>query len=790
MRKMICVLLLLLICGFAAETVTFDANWASNPLFNVINQTPSGVELVFSSHQVVIEDQVLDGVVQKSFGVPAVFIAEPGVPNLGGVSRYVAVPQGARAQVVILDVRTEVYHNIEVAPASNIPPDNDNSPLRYEKDMAIYGRNAYWPSSPVKLSAPLKMRGVDVVLVGVMPFQYNPVTKELIVYKDIRFRVDFIGGNGHFGVDRLRSRFWEPILQGHLLNYGSLSEIDFYAPERIDEQSGFEYIIIVPDDALFEAWADTIKAWRKLQGISCDVFTLTEIGGSTWQAIENFLNNAYNTWNPAPVAFLILSDYPSSGDVYGVTAPTWNSYCVADNIYADVNGDNLPDMHHGRITAQTATHLDRMVNKFLSYERSPYTDAGFYDHPLVACGWQTERWFQLCSETVREFMINEFGKTPARQYNIYSGTPIVGGPWSTRVGTAPVVQYWYNLGWLPALTNQYNAAWWDSGSSTGITNAINSGCFIVQHRDHGYTGGWGEPPYNMTHLNSLTNTMYPYVYSINCQTGEYDYPSEVFAEKFHRIQYGALGIMAADENSYSFVNDTYIWGTYNGLWSQFDPGYPLFDMEGHDNLRPSPAMSSAKYYLVASWMPDSAQAGSYRATLINQFHHHGDCFFTLYSEIPQNLTVSHAATLPGAQLFFTVTADDSSIIALTVDGEIIGVDEGTGSAIDITISPQAEGDTMLVTVTKANYYRYTALVPVTGGGATMPNVILVDYAVVGGNGNGILDPGEDAGIVCTIANVGSDVATNTTGTLRCANSYITLTDSTTNYGTLQIQDTV
>jgi len=137
MRKILGLFVVLLALAFAAETVTFDANWASNPLFNVVNETPFGIELVFSSHQLVIEEQVLDGVVHQSFGVPAVFIVEPGVPNLAGATRYVAVPQGARAQVVIVVVRTEVYHDIEVAPASNIPKDNDDAPLYYEKDMAI-----------------------------------------------------------------------------------------------------------------------------------------------------------------------------------------------------------------------------------------------------------------------------------------------------------------------------------------------------------------------------------------------------------------------------------------------------------------------------------------------------------------------------------------------------------------------------------------------------------------------------------------------------------------------------
>ena len=771
------------------ETVNFDGSWGQHSLFNVVSQTSSGIDIVFSMHQMVIEEKEIDGVMMKSFGVPSVFIPAPGVPNLGGASRYVAVPQGAKARVTILNSRTEVYHNVEVAPAPNIPRDDDNSPLRYEKNMSIYGKNAYYPDSPVKLSGLKQMRGVDVVLVGVLPFQYNPVTKDLIIYKDIRFRIDFIGGNGHFGEDRLRSRFWEPILQGNLLNYDMLPKIDFYSPERINARDGYEYIIIVPDDADFIAWGDTIKAWRKLQGISCDVFTLTEIGGSSATDIENFLDNAYYTWDPAPVAFLILSDYPSSGDVYGVTSPIVDGY-ASDNKYADTNGDSLPDMHHARITAQNDSHLDIMVNKFLSYERAPYTAANFYDEPLVACGVQYVRWFQLSSEVVRNFFITGLGKNPNRQYKIYSGCPSVGGPYSSRQGTMYVTRYWYNVGWLPDTLNQHDQSWWNNGTATGITNAINSGCFIVQHRDHGATSGWGEPAYNMNNLDDLTNDMFPFVFSINCLTGKYQNSTEVFCEKFHRIPHGALGFNAPSEVSYSFVNDTYIWGLYDGMWSQFDPGYPGFDLPGHNNLRPCQGMTNAKYYLFASDFPDSAGLGmSYKVTTFQLFHSHGDAFITLYSEIPESLTVNHAPTLPTGQTYFTVTANDSSVIALTVNGEIIGVAEGTGSPVNITIPAQSPPDTMKVTVTKANYYRYVKDVPVTSGSSAYVVYLksTIDDAG-GGNGNGQVNPGETINLPTWVVNSGSQTANNVYGFLSTSDSYTTVTQDSSYFGTIPAGD--
>jgi hypothetical protein len=730
MRSGLLAMILLVTIGFASQVVSFDNNWGKNHMFNIVSSTTNGMDIVFSMHSMVIEDIMVHGVLMNTYGIPGVFLPnDEGAPNVEGTGRYIAIPQGARVHITVVDARTEIYHNVDIAPAPNIPLEIDDSPLRYNKDMAIYDNNAYYPDTPVRASEPTAIRGVDVIILGVTPFQYNPVTKDLIVYKDLRIRVDFVGGNGHFGEDRLRSRFWDPLLKGILLNYDVLPEIDFYAPERIHRQTGCEYIIIVPDDANFIPWGDTIKIWRKKQGISCEVYTLTQVGGNTTTAIENFLNNAYNTWDIPPVAFLLLSDYQSSGDVYGITSPTHSYYsytCVTDNMYADVNGNALPDMHHARICAQNSTHLSTMINKFLSYERNPYTVDSFYDHPLVACAWQTERWFQLCGEVIRGFLINSLSKNPARQYAIYSGTPVVGGAWSTATNTSTVVTYFSNLGYIPT-TNQNNSSWWSNGSSTGITNAINAGAFLVQHRDHGMEMGWGEPYYTTSHLNNLTNTMFTYVLSTNCLTGKYNYGAQVFTELFHRMVHGALAVNAASEVSFSFVNDAYVWGMYDCMWQQFMPDYPAADLTPYGILQPCIAMTYGKYFLSTSSWPYNASS---KVTTYHLFHHHGDCFDVLYDEIPLNLTVDHATTLLAGATTFAVSADDSSIIALTVDNEIIGVAEGTGSLVDIDILPQTQGDTVLVTVTKAGYYRYEALVPVVDVGIQEGHESIRDFATV------------------------------------------------------------
>ncbi len=783
MRKIAALMAVILSAGFCTELVTYSDSWGAHPLFNKVNETPGGVEIVFSIHEMIVEDIVVDNEQMQVFGIPGIFLfTDEGAPNLAGTGQYIAIPQGAQAQVTILDARTEVMQNVDVAPSPQIPRETDTDPLHYVKDKDIYTQNAYFPSTPVQLSEPTKIRGVDIVVLGVTPFQYNPVTKELVIYTDLRIRIDFLGGNGHFGDDRLRSRFWDPLLQQQIINFSSLPDIDFYSSERMQSRDGFEYIIIVPDDAVFEAWADTIKQWRIEQGVTCDVFTLSEVGGSSSTAIEQFLNNAYNTWDPAPVAFLLLSDYNPSGDDYGITSPLWGNYCRSDNMYADVNNNQRPDMHHGRITAQNEEHLSSMIGKMLSYEREPYTDAGFYDHPLSAAGWQNDRWFQLCAEVIRGFWIHELGKDPARQYALGSpANPYPGCAWSTNPNTSIVVNYFHNLGYIP-LTNPYDAAWWNNGNAAGINAAINAGAFYVQHRDHGFEQGWGEPDYSTGDLAGLTNDMYTFVNSSNCLTGKYDYPNEVFAERFHRMEHGCLGINAATEVSYSFVNDTYVWGMMDALWSQFMPDYPVADVPWYNEMRPAFAMSYGKHFLYQSSWPYNPSS---KTVTYHLFHHHGDAFSILYSEIPQNLTVIHGTKLHDNQTSFSVTANDSAVIALTAGGEVIGVAEGTGSAVSVPVVQQTAGTAVKIVVTKANHYRYEAdilVVPANYAWMTPGTTIIDD------GGDGFINPGESIDLGVYGKNMGTQTASSVYGLLSESDPKISISVDSSWYGSISVDD--
>ena len=675
-------------------------------------QSARGVSLHFGLEQFALEAVEVGGQTLQAVTMPGVFLPnDAGAPDLPGVSRYIAVPRGATCRLTVVSSRSERMSGIDVAPAPVIPREGDDSPLVYEKNPAIFGRDAYYPEVPVRLSEPGKMRGVDVVIVGVTPFQYNPVTRELLVYTELEVRVDFVGGNGQFGENRLRHRDWDPILAGHLLNFESLPALDLIAPPR-GGRDGYEYVIITPPDPDFVSWADSLKAWRTLQGITTGVFTTDETGSSTAQ-IEDWLDNAYTTWATPPAAFLLLGDYPNSdGGATGIYAPTWGSYCKSDNIYADVNGDDLPDMAHARICARDAGELATMIGKMLEYEQNPVTDPAFYANPVIAGGWQTERWFILCTEVIFGHQANVLGKSPVREYAIYSGTP--GSTWSWATNTGTVVDYFgpNGLGYIPSTPEHLN----DWGGSASRLNAdLNAGAYMLMHRDHGYEYGWGEPDYDKYDLSGLTTTQYPFVFSINCLTGRYDYGAETFTERFHRLANGALGVIAASEVSYSFVNDTFVWGMFDSMWPDFMPDYGPYD-HGPDPLRPCFGMAYGKYFLQGSSWPYNT---SNKDETHHLFHHHGDAYLRMYSEVPQPLTVDHATELCLGVESFTVTADAGAFVALTVDGEIIGRAEATGSPVDIPIAAQMQEGVMRITVTAPNYFRYDTEVSITSCGSTI-----------------------------------------------------------------------
>ncbi len=71
----------------------------------------------------------------------------------------------------------------------------------------------------------------------------------------------------------------------------------------------------------------------------------------------------------------------------------------------------------------------------------------------------------------------------------------------------------------------------------------------------------------------------------------------------------------------------------------------------------------------------------------------------------------------------------------------------------------------------------------------LPNLTYQHTTVTGGNGNGVLDPGETANLIVTLRNEGLVDATGITSQLTTASPYITINDNSGNYPSMAINDT-
>jgi hypothetical protein len=726
----------------------------------------------------------------KAVKLPEIFLSgDPGKPDLAGTGRYIAVPQGSQVTYKIISFRSEVIKDIDIAPAPNVPLDNDPTPLKYVKNPSIYNKNQLYPASPIIVSSVSKIRGVDAVVVGITPFQYNPITRELTIYRDLKVDINFTGGNGHFGNDLFRNRWWEPILSDFILNYASLPVIDFDHRYNFADANGYEYVIITPNSPSYTAWADTVKRFRIQQGIKTGVFKLLDIGGNDVTTIKNWVANIYNNWTIKPAAIMLLGDYGTDANINVISKleihPDGYPNFANDNWYADVNNDTMPDIVFSRITANDASELQVMVTKFLNYEKAPPTNPNFYLHPITALGWQTERWFQICSEVMGGFWSKVLNKQPVRINKIYSGTP--GNQWSTNPNTPLVVNYFGTVGkgYIPMTPDSLGG--WDGGNATMVNNAINSGAFILQHRDHGMYTGWGEPAYTTSNISGLTNTDLTFVFTINCETGAFQYNPDSFGEVFHRYTYngqnsGALGFVGPTETSYSFVNDTYAWGMYNNLWPNFMPDFTPNPLPR--GLKPAFGMAAGKYFLKQSSWPNIPE---YKDVTYRLFHMHGDAFLNLYSEVPMNLTVSHNPIVLSGVTSFNVTANAGSFIAISLDTTLLGTATGTGSPVAVSLpGTQISGQTLKVTITKQNYYRYSSpinVIPPSGPYCIKDSIAINDASPLG-NGNGVMDYGEINKLALRLKNVGSAVATGVNVKVTTTNSYITMIDSLESYGNI------
>ena len=686
----------------------------------ITNQSKSALSIELKTDNYDIKEihdgnEILHEVALSSITIPN----DKGKPNLPSVNRFIAVPNNSKAKVVVTNCKKEILKNINIAPSRGIVSEYDTTNSDYIKDTDIYSKDELFPANIVSITEQINLRGVKAVGLNISPVQYNPVKKELIVYTEIELTIEYEGGDSKFGDDRLRSMYWDPILQHNILNYDVLPEINYASRMQrwiTDDAEGAEYLIIIPDDETFRGQAQRLADYRSKQGIITKVYSLSEMNANSPEEIRDWLVDAYNNWDIAPVAVCLLGDYNTNSG-FGITAFIFdfneNETYISDRPYSDINDDFLPDIAFSRLSAKNAEEARIMVDKQIDYEfNNPVMDESFYDSPIITFAYEREKWFQISGETLVGYL-RSVGKEPYRMaVEAVFGCDYNPESWSSADNSEQIVSYFglEGLGYIPAKPGDTEGYIDFDYNETPLLNRISDEPgYLLLNRDHGWFTNWAAPALSSKNLPSLTNHgKYPFMLSINCGSGAFDQDKCLIEEFMKYEDIGGVGGIAPTYETHSYTNDSYIWGVMDFFENDFLPDYGT-SVENNNNYMPAFANTSAKHFIYQQNFPNTYQ--NTRELTSNLFHAHCDAFLKLYSEVPQQMAIEHDTIYYFENNIFNIKAPTGSMIALSTKDnnkiKILAIAEGNDEMQSINILDNNIPDSIIyITVTKNNHLRY------------------------------------------------------------------------------------
>ena len=814
MKRLFTIFTFILAIGIINAQETYRFRTDAPQGISIESSTPTGLSLHYSISEINMADiergdyRGQEITLKGSFGSTA-----EGLPNLPFENYYIAVPQDAKVSIEVNEKASRVFDNIDLLPVAELQMNRQAGAPAIRKNMSVFGKDADFPSNNVDIAQSTRIRGLDVVLLNVTPFRYNPVRKTLEVIYDMDIEVHFEGGNGKFGEARYRNPDWDHILRDLVINDNMLPEAHYYdilnnAENKVD--IGCEYLIIAPDDDSILAWADTLRRFRNKQGVLTKVVTTTECGGNYADAIKGYIHNAYDNWSIPPAAVMlfegmtdtIISHWP---DVYGEgysgipgfplifkkydyengTIMDFNYY--TDNPYVDMNDDSIPDIAISRLPAFTVYEYRLQIQKLIEYETHPVVDPHYYDHPVITAGHEENKWFLLTSQLVDGFYRNKLGRHPTNLYMMYDEyLPRPDSVWSTGQNTDAVVDYFGPNGqnYVPGDARALNH-WVGKEDSQLLINALNEETFLTLYRDHSASDYWCCPYFYTYDIQFLKNVNPTFILSIGCDAANYEFSYSLYYSgwksrsvitEFCNAPVGALGGIGSTTVTRSHYNDRLTWGFLDYIWPNFMP--TLGSTSDPAFVRPSYALVAGKLFLtqgafMSSWWPSQITETH------NVFHYLGEAYLNLYTEIPQQMSLEIPPFHPDNQWQYEFTAEDGALVCLSRDGEFLKAAIATGQSQSLMLPQMEVGEQFLVTVTKQNRFRFEQTVTIVS--AQQPNVYMKASELHDQDGNRQLDYGETATIGITIHNTSSVASNGGQVTLLCESPYVEILQGMTDY---------
>jgi len=717
-----------------AEWVSVDKNKTSNtpPKVTVLSDDNNSTVIKIDISGFDVNEFISEGKTYQSVDLlTEVFSAKPGYPELPYIAKVLAIPDQAGVSVEVLETgKVQTFKNVHLQPARlSWFEGKPESP--YEENTEAYQSADVYPQEYVKVDPPSIFRDFRIARVSFFPVRYVPAKKELQAISSITIRINYGKGevvNPKTTVKKGIAPSFAKLYRSFIFNYQNVLDNLYDGKE-----DGREVMLcIMPDEFTesFQIYAD----WKRQSGTDVHITKFSDIGANASNPviIKDHISDAYHNWEHPPTYVLIIGD----DDVFPkkiVTYPYWSF--PNEDYFVEIDGnDFFPEMMIGRFTNQGDYRMQVMINKFMKYEKNPYTE--------------NTDWFKkatCCSN-------NEYISQVETKRFTYDVMMEDGG--FTSVDTLMSDGYWGGSGCSVNLND--------------ILNAINDGRSYLNYRGEGWSYGWYANCYDFytSNVSSLNNgEKLTFVTSIGCGVAMFDTNGgNCFGEEWVQLgstdnPRGAVAFIGPGSNTHTTFNNKIDRGIYVGMFR-----------EGMDT--PGQALLRGKLYMYNVYGNDPLVEYHYRVYYVL-----GDPSIHIWKDVPLAVNVSHSSSITVGynQLEFAITFVSSGLPVANAqvclagdDVYATGFSDSTGKVF-IEITPEIE-ETLTVTVRGGNVIPYQGTINVIHpeeqvGPDGDPTIVDLD-----GNTDGLINPNENCIITVTLKNWGTQTANNIEATLSAANT--------------------
>ncbi|MFH1860884.1 MAG: C25 family cysteine peptidase [bacterium] len=579
---------------------------------------------------------------------------EIGKPALPVVTMYIELPPDAKG-VSIAGITVENSRIIEatytIYPAQ--VPEVTGKPNKFNLDEATYQQTNWYPTEPASITVvPMMLRGHRVLLLKTFPLQYNPSTGQVKVNTGLSVTVKHDAGTIATIEQRLCSEEFETIVGNLMINYVPPTVVDD-KPGVID---GADYLIIT-SNSLCEAIKPLVE-WKQRKGLRVRVMGFPDGVGAA--DIKNEIQKAYNTWSPVPKYLLLVGDTNLIPACYQTPHPSiyeGNALIGTDLPYALLDGDDyFPDIFIGRLPISSPDETGQMVDKIISYERSPIA-GDWLKRMVVAASRERSKWIET-SDKIADF----FGTKQYTVSKIYGNLDVKG--------------------------------------------ALRDGCLIANHRDHGDStnamgdvligkiDGWETPRFTVDDVSCVTGS--PVFFSMNCRTGWFDGRVDCLGEALLK-QSSAIAFIGSTRISWTGYNDNMCLGFYEAMW----PGFGSSTHASKPLLRLGPVLTYGKLN-----MYKMQGEGQYTQAGFEEFNLLGDPEMSIWSDNPRSFgqcPITTIGKLPMGNSTIEIKVMPETTVCLFKKDDVhlvttIGISGTASLRVNITCP-----GTLSVTMTKPGY---------------------------------------------------------------------------------------